>query len=446
MPDRRSRPRARRSDEKSDFRTSGVRDALVTARRAATRALARLPRSARLLWISLAVLGGYALAVHLHGIGLLSLVALPVTAALFDLLFQNFRFPSFRFPDAAIATGALLALLLPPTVSVVQAQAVAVMTVTLRHVLRFRERPLMNPAAVGVVVGAIVFGMAPSWWGSIDVWLVVLLGVIVTLRSPDSWRPATAFLVANALLSPLGNLVLGESLSPQVLLLGAADPSMLFFGLFMMSEPRTSPRDPTGAVVFGTSVGGATAFLPAIVPSLAPLIALLLGNFASVAARRLQARATSPEARERAARRERMKRQHDRRSAKRSPGKIGREWGVGHRLAAGFLVFALIGGVMLASQGPSATPSTAFRPGIEPRPGGGAAYDCSRDNSSISQSALTFLHDRLGPSVILSYNANSGLVVFYDPVNRATVTETDLYEDFGYAEFNGDDYARAGCS
>lgn len=52
----------------------------------------------------------------------------------------------------------------------------------------------------------------------------------------------------------------------------------------------------------------------------------------------------------------------------------------------------------------------------------------------------------LGPSVILSYNSGTGAVVFYDPVNHVTVTETDLYEDYGYAEFNGDDYAVSGCA
>jgi hypothetical protein len=48
--------------------------------------------------------------------------------------------------------------------------------------------------------------------------------------------------------------------------------------------------------------------------------------------------------------------------------------------------------------------------------------------------------------VILSYDSSTGVVVFYDPVNQVTVTETDLYEDYGYAEFNGDDYAVSGCS
>jgi hypothetical protein len=64
----------------------------------------------------------------------------------------------------------------------------------------------------------------------------------------------------------------------------------------------------------------------------------------------------------------------------------------------------------------------------------------------IPASTAKSLHQRLGPSVLLSYDGSTGVVKFYDPVNHVTVTETDLYEDYGFAEFNGDDYAVSGCS
>ena len=78
--------------------------------------------------------------------------------------------------------------------------------------------------------------------------------------------------------------------------------------------------------------------------------------------------------------------------------------------------------------------------------GGGSLSGCQSDNPSIPASTLASLHKALGPSVILSYDGSTGVVVFYDPVNQVTVTESGLYEDFGYAEFNGDDYVVSGCA
>ena len=78
--------------------------------------------------------------------------------------------------------------------------------------------------------------------------------------------------------------------------------------------------------------------------------------------------------------------------------------------------------------------------------GGSTGASCAADNPSIPSGTLRSLHQVLGPSVILAYDDSTGRTVFYDPVNQVTVTETNLYEDFGYAEFNGDDYAVAGCS
>jgi Na+-translocating ferredoxin:NAD+ oxidoreductase RnfD subunit len=440
-------PAPRTADRQEDSRFT---EALDSVRRASTRAFARLPRPARLLWIFLAVLGGFGVAFSLHGLGLATLVTLPAMAALIDIMFQTFRFRSVRFPDAAIATGLLLALLLPPTVSILPAQSVAALAITLRHVLRYRERPILNPAALGVIVGVLVFGMAPSWWGSITPWLVVLLGIVLTFRTPGSWRLPVSFLVAYAALSPLLNLLLGESVSPQVLLLGALDPSMLFFAFFMVAEPRTSLSRATDQLVFGLSVGIGTAFLPALIPSLAPFIALLIGNVLAVAVRQVRAAEPAPRPSKKAEVRRTAKRRRERHDEKPAPEEVANKWGVGHRIAAALLVVVLVGTMAVIAEGPSQTPASVFRPGIlagSPSSGGGRAWtDCTRDNPAVASDILSSLHSKLGPSKVLSVDSNTGTVVFYDPVNKATITETDMYEDYGYAEFNGDDYAVMGCS
>jgi Na+-translocating ferredoxin:NAD+ oxidoreductase RnfD subunit len=396
----------------------------------------------------LLVLGAYAIAFTLQGGGILPLIALPALAVETDILFQMFRFHKIRAPDAAMATGLLLALLLPPTVPLLQAAGIASAAIALRHVLRFQDRPVFNPAAAGVLMGAVFFGLAPSWWGSIGMWLVVLLGIILTLRTPGSWRIPLAFFVSYAALSILGNLALGEVTSPQVLLLGAVDPAVLFFGFFMVPEPRASVTRPLDRWIFGLLVGVATGILPAFLPSLAPLVALLLGNAAAVVLRRSHT-IDSPAA-------ETQARPSDRRPSKRARARRRRErivpesrseWTTPRRVVSGVLVVLLLGGMAMALNAPTATPFTALRPSLPIAAGNlTASNNCTTDNPSVPAGVASFLHQRLGPSVILSADTNTGTVVFYDPVNRATVTETNIYEDYGFAEFNGDDYAVMGCS
>lgn len=417
-------------------------------RRAAVRAIAKLPRPARLLWMLLLALGAYAIAFTLQGVGIVSIIALPALAVETDVLFQMFRFHKIRPPDAAMATGLLLALLLPPTVPLLQAAGVASAAIALRHVLRFQDRPVFNPAAAGVLMGAVFFGLAPSWWGSIGMALVFILGIVLTLRTPGSWRIPLAFFLSYATLSVFGNLIIGEVTSPQVLLLGAVDPAVLFFGFFMVPEPRTSVSRSTDRWIFGLVVGVATGILPAFLPSLAPLVALLLGNGAALVLRRSHAvEIPTVEAKTRAPPRQPSRRERARRRRERTVQETRSEWTTPRRIVSGVVVVVLLGGMAMALNAPSATPFTALRPSLPVSAGNvSASNNCSTDNPSVPSDVASFLHQRLGPSVILSADTGTGTVVFYDPVNRATVTETNIYEDYGFAEFNGDDYAVMGCS
>ncbi len=417
-------------------------------RRRSTVLLAKLPRPARLLWICLLILGAYAIVFTVQGAGVVPLIALPALAVETDVLFQMFRYRKIRAPDAAMATGLLLALLLPPSVSLVsllEFAGVASAAIALRHVLRVQDRPLFNPAAAGVLMGALFFGLAPSWWGSIGMWLVVVLGILVTLRTAGSWRIPVAFFVSYGVLSVLGNLILGEVTSPMVLLLGAVDPAMLFFGFFMVPEPRSSVSRPGDRWIFGLVAGVASGILPALLPSLAPLVALLIANLAAAFLRRSQVfAAPQPEAR---ATRRPSKRERARKRRQPVVQEVRSEWKTPQRVASGILVVVLLGGMAFALNAPTTTHFTAVRPSLPAAAGNlAASSNCTADNPSVPSDVLTLLHQRLGPSVILSADTNTGTVVFYDPVNHATITETNIYEDYGFAEFNGDDYAVMGCA
>jgi Na+-translocating ferredoxin:NAD+ oxidoreductase RnfD subunit len=398
----------------------------------------------------------------LGGLGAYSLVVLPVVAVVVDLAFQSVRFPAPRFPDSALATGLFLALLLPPSVSLVSAAALVVAAIGLKHVLRYQGRAVLNPAAAGVVVGAFLFGVAPGWWAGVGPWgveLLIALGLALLLRSPAGWRIPATFFAVYAPLSIVLKAVVGASLAPKLLLLGVLDPATLFFGLFMVVEPRTAPANPLVQPVYAASVAGLAVFLPLVIPGPGVLVALLLANLGAVCVRfALEVRpapapASVPPAGEGRSRRNRRRYYR----AERPRRTEWPAWSIARRATAGILLSVLVGTMAAVAYSPGSAQSVNFglpyhpggsgtAPGGSGSPGSKLTVSCTKDNASIPSSTLDSLHRALGPSVILSYDSQTGTTVFYDPVNSVTVTETDLFEDYGSAEFNGDDYAVPGCS
>jgi len=396
--------------------------------------LRRLP-PARLVWLLLLALGLYG-ANYLGGLGLGLLVVAPLVGGITDIGFQSVRFARPRFPDAALATGLFLALIFPPTSGLVLVAVVTFAAVAFRHILRYRGRPWFNPAVSGVLLGTLFLGLAPAWWVGIGTYgelLIIALGLLLVARSPHQWRLPAVFLLTYGLLACVQHVVTGASVDPRILLLQAIDPATLFFALFMVAEPRTAPGATHEQVLYAGVVGVTAAFLPLFLPSLGILVALLGGNVLAIALRSRVA-ASSPSNSRRAT--------HLRRSASSLP------WPVSYRVGAGVLtvivVTALVAVNPVAHTAVPLIQSPSSPGGVGG--GGGPLTNCQHDNPSIPTATLSELHKLLGPSVILSYDSSTGIVVFYDPVNQVTVTESDLYEDYGFAEFNGDDYAVNGCA
>lgn len=401
----------------------------------------------------------------LGGLGVGSLLLLPIVSAIVDLLFQKVRFDTLRVPESAIATGLFLALLLPPTVALLEASAVAIAAVGIRHALRLKGRPWLNPAAAGLLLGALLFGMAPAWWAAVSPGaevVVVVLGAVLALRQPGRWRLPVVFFLTYAGFAAFEHFLLGGVLNPRVLALDVVDPAVLFFGLFMVTEPRTAPSDPYFQPMYAAVIAIGSAFLPIFLPTLGILLALFFGNLLAFVHRRtttVESPAAAAASNAKLSRAERRKARDKVRERARSRAVM--RWPVSYRAGSLVMIAIMIGVVALVPTGQhAATPSTLLATppstgggvvggsgGGGGGGGGGSTYsNCQVDNPSIPSSTLSSLHKVLGPSVILSYDANNGVVVFYDPVNQVTVTETDLYEDYGFAEFNGDDYAVSGCS
>lgn len=187
---------------------------------------------------------------------------------------------------SALSTGLLLFFVLWPstdTVDVLAAAAAAVVATASKYLLVVRGRRLVNPAAFGALVVAVVGIGAPVWWVA-TAWMlpVVLVGGALVLRR--SGGGGVAVLVASvALVGTSLRLVLAGSPSASALTTAVVSYPVVFLALFMATEPLTLPprrwQRHSVAVLMGVLVClPVTAHLGAWVFTLGPEAGIVLAN------------------------------------------------------------------------------------------------------------------------------------------------------------------------
>ena len=222
--------------------------------------------------------------------------ATPILAILFlgiltDLGFQWIRFPKLRVPDAALATSLFVALIIWPATFDLALASIAVVSVGLRHVVRISGHPALNPAAAGIVLATILFAMPTSWHVGLAPEVsvaIALMGALLVARAPHTYRLPLGYFAAYLPLTVLLTFALGGAKHwLSVLELGALGPASIFFGVFMVTEPRTAPSARPAMWVFAILVGAVSAGFPVLfteIPILgafgviAPFLALFVGN------------------------------------------------------------------------------------------------------------------------------------------------------------------------
>lgn len=245
----------------------------------------------RLVWLFLGILvavgGGF-----VSGLRAYPLLAIPVVGAITDLAFQKVRFPKLRFPDAALATSLFLSVIIWPAELTLPLLSIVVVSIGLRHFVRAGGHPWFNPAAAGLVLATALFALPSSWHVGLnwtEIALVALFGVVLMVRAPHAWR-IPVFYFGTYLLVVLGlTFALGAGARwPLAIEFEVLSGASVFFGFFMVTEPRTAPSARWAMAVYGSLLGVVSAGFPVLfteVPALgalgviAPFLALLVGNF-----------------------------------------------------------------------------------------------------------------------------------------------------------------------
>ena len=184
-----------------------------------------------------------------------SLLGAAFAAMLVDAPILRWRKGRWVFPDGALLTGMIVAMILSRKEAWYVAPATAVLAVLTKYPLRGRTANVFNPAALALVASYYVFNPGEDWWGAqpgnsaVAVLLLLVAGAYVANRV--SRLPVLLwFLGAYFLLFTVTTFV-GNPRNVAEIYRSPDVYMVLYFAFFMVTDPPTSPSRNRDQRVFG---------------------------------------------------------------------------------------------------------------------------------------------------------------------------------------------------
>ncbi len=209
------------------------------------------------------VLGGFvAIAAPGNGITVVAhgLVAAVAVAMLLDAPILRLRKKKWLFPNGALLTGLIVAMLLSPQTPWRVVAFASAAGVASKYVIRARTANIFNPAALALLAATQMFHSGQSWWGALSdlrpaalepVALAVLIAAGSVVADRVHRLPAAiTFLGVYFLLFTLHSFF-GDPARFAAIYRASDLHAVLFFAFFMVTDPPTSPSRDRDQVVFG---------------------------------------------------------------------------------------------------------------------------------------------------------------------------------------------------
>lgn len=181
-----------------------------------------------------------------------------LAAMLADTPILRVREGRWTFPDGALLTGLIVAVILSPQEPWYVTAITSVVGVVSKYAIRATSANVFNPAAFALVATFYVFDTGQSWWGAVPelplavVVLLLAAGVFVSDRV-NKMPAVLAFLGVYYLLCTATTFV-GNPAHVAELYRAPDLHAALFFAFFMVTDPPTSPPKRRDQIVFGIVV------------------------------------------------------------------------------------------------------------------------------------------------------------------------------------------------
>ncbi|MDQ6832690.1 MAG: RnfABCDGE type electron transport complex subunit D [Chloroflexota bacterium] len=159
------------------------------------------------------------------------------------------------FPSGALLSGLIVALILSSTEPWYVPAITAALAVASKYLLRTKQGHIFNPAALALVAAYFLFASAQDWWGALAnlpmPFLIVLLATGLFVADRVNKLPMALVFTACYFFVFAAYAYAGDPARVAEIFRAPDLNATLFFALFMLTDPPTSPARYRDQVVFG---------------------------------------------------------------------------------------------------------------------------------------------------------------------------------------------------
>lgn len=191
--------------------------------------------------------------------GVLTAVA---ASALLDAVILRSRHTRWDFPSGAVLTAVIVAMIVSVQTPWYIVTLTSLVAVASKYLVRTRAGNVFNPAALAIVATFPLFHTTQSWWGALPevvpiAQVALLAGGVFIADRVNKMPLVLAFLAAYYLLFTTTAFVSDPAWVSEVFRTPDLQ-AVLFFALFILTDPPTSPVGYHDQVVFAVIVAAAS--------------------------------------------------------------------------------------------------------------------------------------------------------------------------------------------
>lgn len=177
-----------------------------------------------------------------------------ISALATELIFSYFKTKKLQISESAIITGLIIGFVLSSSELWLKFIFAAIIAIGVKYLIRFKNRHIFNPAALGIFLTLILFGASTAWKGTYFWYIIGPIGIYFAYRFKK-----IEVLLGYAIVSLL--LFGSQAILQRVSFLNIFGYFSYFYIFIMVVEPKTTPISGIGKYLFGAGTAGLIFFL-----------------------------------------------------------------------------------------------------------------------------------------------------------------------------------------